>query len=151
MFSLLSLRDVQEDDRLYLLLTIGYTSEPKCKRQVNGVTIFTLYCQHLLRGIIIKIFIWATTTLNVPLEGICPVYSCKFMNTFSDWGYFMWLHSFLFPYIPHKPMTMCNHQADHFMCGLMSDLVICKYRKEYGHVWHRISFLRPCVNENTLS
>ena len=36
---------------------------------------------------------------------------------------------------PHKPLrktevTICNHQPDsHFMCGLMSDLVICKFRK----------------------
>ena len=40
---------------------------------------------------------------------------------------------------PHKPlryteMTVCNHQADsHVMCGLISDLVICKFRKKYGH------------------
>ena len=28
----------------------------------------------------------------------------------------------------------------HFMCGLMSDLVICKLSK-YGHTWHRMSLL----------
>ena len=32
----------------------------------------------------------------------------------------------------------------HFMCGLMSDLVICKFKK-YGHTWHRKSLLRPGV------
>ena len=36
---------------------------------------------------------------------------------------------------PHKPLrktevTICNHQADsHFVCDLMSDLVICKFWK----------------------
>ena len=29
----------------------------------------------------------------------------------------------------------------HFMCGLMFDLVICKY----GHTWHRMSLLKPVV------
>ena len=34
----------------------------------------------------------------------------------------------------------------HFMCGLMSDLVICKCRqKMYGHTWHWMSLLRPGV------
>ena len=33
----------------------------------------------------------------------------------------------------------------HFMCGLMSDLVTCKHRKEYGYTWHWMSFLRPGV------
>ena len=31
------------------------------------------------------------------------------------------------------------------MCGLMSDLMICKFRKKYGHTWHRIPFLRRGV------
>ena len=30
----------------------------------------------------------------------------------------------------------------------MSDLVICKHRKEYGHTWHRISLLKPGVIKN---
>ena len=29
--------------------------------------------------------------------------------------------------------------------GLMSDLVICKHRNEYGHTWHWMSLLRPGV------
>ena len=33
----------------------------------------------------------------------------------------------------------------HFMCGLMSDLEICKFRKKYGHTWHRMSLLKPRV------
>ena len=33
----------------------------------------------------------------------------------------------------------------HFMCGLMSDLAICKFKKKYGHTWHRMSLLRPGV------
>ena len=36
----------------------------------------------------------------------------------------------------------------HFTCGLMSDLVICKCRKEYGHEWHQMSLLRPAVIKN---
>ena len=45
------------------------------------------------------------------------------------------IYSMLTYIYPHKPLrrtevTICNHQADsHFMCGLMSDLVICKFRK----------------------
>ena len=30
----------------------------------------------------------------------------------------------------------------HFTCGVMFHLAICKHRKEYGHVWHRMSVLR---------
>ena len=33
----------------------------------------------------------------------------------------------------------------HFTCSLVSDLVICKQRKEYDHIWHRMSLLRPAV------
>ena len=33
----------------------------------------------------------------------------------------------------------------YFMCGLMSDLVLCKFRKRYGHTWHRMSLLGPDV------
>ena len=32
-----------------------------------------------------------------------------------------------------------------YICGLMSGLVICKDRKEYGHTWHWMSYLRPGV------
>ena len=53
---------------------------------------------------------------------------------------------------PHRPLrkikvTICwepNRLTAHFMCGLMSDLVICKFWK-YGHTWHRMSLLRPGV------
>ena len=31
------------------------------------------------------------------------------------------------------------------ICCLMSDLVNCKYRKEYGYTWHWMSLLRPSV------
>ena len=30
-----------------------------------------------------------------------------------------------------------------YMCGLMSDLLICNFRKKYGHTWHWMSLLRP--------
>ena len=30
-------------------------------------------------------------------------------------------------------------------CGLMSGLASCKYRKEYGLTWHRMTLLRPDV------
>ena len=33
----------------------------------------------------------------------------------------------------------------HFTCGLMSDLLISKHRKKYGHTWHWVSLLRPGV------
>ena len=51
---------------------------------------------------------------------------------------------------PHKPLrnievTICKitRPTAHFMCGPMSDLLICKFM--YGHTWHRISLLRPGV------
>ena len=49
---------------------------------------------------------------------------------------------------PHKPLrnisvTICNDQADsHFMCSLMSDLVICEFRK----VW---LYMTPTVLTDT--
>ena len=53
---------------------------------------------------------------------------------------------------PHKPqrkieVTICKitRLTTHFMCGLMSDLLICKFIKTYGHTWHRMSLLRPGV------
>ena len=39
----------------------------------------------------------------------------------------------------------------HITCDLMSDLVICKHRKEYGLTWHRMSLLRPDVIEQNKS
>ena len=35
--------------------------------------------------------------------------------------------------------------TDNFKCDLMSDLVICKHRKEYGHTQHWMSLLTPDV------
>ena len=53
---------------------------------------------------------------------------------------------------PHKPqrkieVTICKitRLTAHFMCGLMSDLLICKFIETYGHTWHRMSLLRPGV------
>ena len=43
-------------------------------------------------------------------------------------------------YIPTQPpeedqVAICSGQANiPYICGLMSDLVICKDRKEYGHI-----------------
>ena len=51
----------------------------------------------------------------------------------------------------HKPLrkNSCScaipRLTAHFMCGLMSDLVVCKPWKEYGHTCHWMSLLRPCV------
>ena len=55
---------------------------------------------------------------------------------------------------PHKPLrkmkvAICNHQADSFTCGLMSDLVICKHRKESVCTWHWMSLLRPAAGHYT--
>ena len=33
----------------------------------------------------------------------------------------------------------------HFTCGVMSDLMICKHTKDYGHTSHQMSLLRPGV------
>ena len=40
--------------------------------------------------------------------------------------------------------TVDTRLTAYFMCGMMSDLVMCKFRK-YGHTWHRMSLLRPSV------
>ena len=50
---------------------------------------------------------------------------------------------------PHKPLRKISviiRLTAHFTCGLILDLVICKHTKLYGHRWHQISLLRPCVN-----
>ena len=55
---------------------------------------------------------------------------------------------------PHKPPRRLKWQSEvprltaHYL-GLVSDLVICKHRKEYGHTWHVMPLLRPGVIKNT--
>ena len=50
---------------------------------------------------------------------------------------------------PHKPQRKINWPSAitrltaHVMCALVSDLVICKRRKEHGHTGHQISSPRP--------
>ena len=52
---------------------------------------------------------------------------------------------------PHKPPwknkwpSAIIRLTAHFMCGLMSDLVIFKHRKEHGRTQHRMSLLKPSV------
>ena len=49
---------------------------------------------------------------------------------------------------PHKPRRKINWPSvvtrltAHVTCGLMSDLIFCKHRKEYNYTWHRMSLLR---------
>ena len=60
---------------------------------------------------------------------------------------------------PHKPwrnieVTICKitRLTAHFMCGLMSDLLICTFNKKYGHTWHWMSLLRPdVINQHKLN
>ena len=41
--------------------------------------------------------------------------------------------------------TLCEEDT----CGLVSDLVICKHRKEYGYTGHPVSLLRiDVINEH---
>ena len=41
-----------------------------------------------------------------------------------------------------------NHQAySPIICGLISDLVICKHMKKYGHTSHKIPLLRLGVSK----
>ena len=45
-------------------------------------------------------------------------------------------------------MAICNHKSDnplYMWPVMMSDWVICKHRKEYGHTRHQMSLLRPGV------
>ena len=47
-----------------------------------------------------------------------------------------------------RRVVICSHQADSpLYVGLVSDLVICKFRKKYGHTWHRISLMRQGVTK----
>ena len=48
------------------------------------------------------------------------------------------IHTYPHKY-PHKPRLTFN------ICGLMSDLAICKHGEEYGHTWHWMVVLRPGV------
>ena len=79
----------------------------------------------------------------------CLLVLWKVKKTFTLWGdkVSMLTHIYL-----HKPqrkieLTICKitRLTAHFMCGLMSDLLICKFIKTYGHTWHRMSLLRPGV------
>ena len=60
------------------------------------------------------------------------------------------------PYIPTQPWGRLKWPstipwlAAHFTRGLMPDVEICKHRKEYGHAWHWISFLRRKMQLYTL-
>ena len=45
-------------------------------------------------------------------------------------------------------LTTCTHQADslHYVWPKnMADLMICNFRKKFGHTWQRMSLLRPGV------
>ena len=67
-----------------------------------------------------------------------------------QWGYGTCYGGIVSPLRRSVPLRMSKWLSGntrltvHFMCGLMSDLVMCKCRKEYayGHAWHQMSLLR---------
>ena len=70
--------------------------------------------------------------------------------TFTSYGVIKWvcepIHTHTNPWGRWKWHIYANTRLTaHFMCGLMSDLVICKFRKKYSHTWHWMSLLRPGV------
>ena len=69
-----------------------------------------------------------------------------------------WESEYVNPYIPtqtteedYKWPSAKTRLTTHVICGLMSDLVNCKHRKEYGHTWLQFSLLRSGVISNTNS
>ena len=50
------------------------------------------------------------------------------------------------PYISTQTPSL-QSKAVHFMWCLMSDLAICKHKKEHCHTWHQMSLQRPGVIE----
>ena len=74
-----------------------------------------------------------------------------------DWctgnSYFLvqlWLrHTCTNPWELLKWPTAITRLTAHFICGLMSALVIWKQRKEDGNTWYRMSLLGPSVANNT--
>ena len=55
------------------------------------------------------------------------------------------IHTHTNPLRKIKWSSAITRLTAHFVCGLMSDLVICKRWKGYGHTWHQIPLLKPGV------
>ena len=117
----------------------------------------------IMDGILLhKFFIYTASTTNTawspvisscskclpPNENICTV---KIPNDTSLEGdkVSMLTHTY-----PHKllrkiEVTICNHQADSPLCGVMSDLVICKFKKSMAvhdtecPYWDQVSLNNP--------
>ena len=52
------------------------------------------------------------------------------------------METYTYPYKQLRKIKVAiyNHQVDSlFMCGLMSAVVMCQERREYGHTWHWMS------------
>ena len=61
-------------------------------------------------------------------------------------GVITWSGEYVSPYIPTPTAGedyRVHLQSPGWQPILSVALVICKQRKEYGHIWHRISLLRP--------
>ena len=84
-------------------------------------------------------------TLVCPVYCSLPIQTCMFQCVPKPR---MLAHTY-----PHKPLRKESETMNYaitrltayLMCGLMSNLVICKFWKKHGHTWHRMSLLRPGV------
>ena len=90
--------------------------------------------------------------LTLKKGAFCMVTSGKHKDLYAEVSYlerfkmdilFGLIESMFTHACPQKPLR--NKLTTHYICGLISDLVICKHREEYGHTWHWMSLLRPSV------
>ena len=62
-----------------------------------------------------------------------------------------WRRRWIILWVQTSPTNKCIHQSDCPFCGsLMSDLVICKHRIEYGRAWHntklKFTLVKSCLS-----
>ena len=89
---------------------------------------------------------WISCSFLVIITHLCCALVCYYHQKAHLIPYHMvntW-NSVVNPSLYIKCPYIITWLTAHFVCGLMSDLVICKFRKD-GHTWHRMSLLRPGV------
>ena len=95
--------------------------------------------------------IWSGGKKYKPVHLKNVIQAFSFLRSISFYTFRCGKVSMLTHTYPPKPLRTLKRPSaitsltDQFTCGLMSDLVICKHIKEYGHTWHQMSLMRPGV------
>ena len=73
-------------------------------------------------------------------------YLCSVSLSLPSGAISEYVNPYIPTYTPEEYWTYANTRLiARFMCGLMSDLAICKFKKKYCRTWHQMSLLRPGV------